>query len=394
MLVKKNLVKRTSTKTSLCSSGAARNYKRPNGVPCTKSKTPKKPDDARRILTVEGSYASAGFCRRLLGEHHVPVTTITNADAEFARAFFRPVIDKDGPEKHPAAVALSTPGNRVSLVVARHPLADHSSKSSRLQKSPMGTRRLWQKPTEALYTLFEYGIERTAHPIRDVDDKENIVSWEVDAQAKAGTVVYFKTHGNRLMVPHADLAFGYDKIPLITKNMGANIEAELARRGIRMVPGSIIRGGAYIGTRVSTCQASSMSARMWTVEPWWTLGQPLVPARRSVKTVTCPVALASVAFLNLRKPCRPSSKITASLVHAQSSSKAYASELRLSLAQVSYSRHPCKSSMSQVKRRKSRRALSRHAVSSSLECVPKHSQLASTSFHAPSSLDNDKRARI
>lgn len=216
------------------------------------------------IPTMQGKFVSAALCRYLWPL--LDGSRITQDLAQLAQAFFRPILDRDGPEKHQAAAALSVPGNLIWNPV------DGTGMPGRLEDFWERRERLSQEDTfhcrnevKRLFTLLEYGAERAAEP--------DAGQWRVRTHVKKGILLYFRTHQNRLMQEHT---ICWDKVPLLWDAWGANKTREFDRRGFRVVPPGTVRAGAYIAPNVIVMpgyvNVGAFVGRGTMVDTWATVG--------------------------------------------------------------------------------------------------------------------------
>lgn len=87
---------------------------------------------------------------------------------------------------------------------------------------------------DEILSLLESGTLRVAEP-----DGEG--GWVVNQWLKKAVLLYFRSHGNRVVTGGAAAAF--DKVPLRFRH---GDDAELLQLGARVVPGALVRRGAHI----------------------------------------------------------------------------------------------------------------------------------------------------
>jgi 2,3,4,5-tetrahydropyridine-2-carboxylate N-succinyltransferase len=91
---------------------------------------------------------------------------------------------------------------------------------------------------EQALDLLERGAARVAEP-------DGAGGWRVNQWLKKAVLLSFRLHGNRVM-PGQPAPY-FDKVPLRFEDCG---EAEFRAAGARVVPGAIVRRGAFIGQDV------------------------------------------------------------------------------------------------------------------------------------------------
>lgn len=89
---------------------------------------------------------------------------------------------------------------------------------------------------EAVLDLLERGDVRVAEP-------DGQGGWRVNAWLKQAVLLYFRAHGSRHMNGGAMSA--WDKVPLRFAEAG---DAEMRALGARVVPGALVRRGAFVGS--------------------------------------------------------------------------------------------------------------------------------------------------
>jgi 2,3,4,5-tetrahydropyridine-2-carboxylate N-succinyltransferase len=106
----------------------------------------------------------------------------------------------------------------------------------------------WQDK-ETINTQSKYTIECTEEVVDLLDKNEIQVcqfvenKWVVNEWIKKAILIYFKCHQNEIISSHANSAF-FDKIPSKFTNW---TEKDFQNAGIRVVPTSFVRKGAFIG---------------------------------------------------------------------------------------------------------------------------------------------------
>jgi len=113
---------------------------------------------------------------------------------------------------------------------------------------------------EAAIALLDSGAARIAEP-------DGAGGWRVNAWLKQAVLLSFRLNPNRPM------AGGYDKVPLKFADWG---DHAFARAGLRAVPGSIVRRGAYIAPGVvlmpSFVNIGAYVGEGTMVDTWATVG--------------------------------------------------------------------------------------------------------------------------
>ncbi len=98
---------------------------------------------------------------------------------------------------------------------------------------------------ERVVAALEAGTLRVAEPVAG--------GWQVNEWIKKAVLLSFRCSGNRLMPepahdPAGSLLQAWDKVPLRSIETGDNNWA--AEQGVRVVPGAVVRRGAYLGRDV------------------------------------------------------------------------------------------------------------------------------------------------
>jgi 2,3,4,5-tetrahydropyridine-2-carboxylate N-succinyltransferase len=116
---------------------------------------------------------------------------------------------------------------------------------------------------ESVMSGLEAGILRVAEPVND--------GWRVNQWVKKAVLLYFRIHATEVM--RSEPSNFYDKVPLRFAESDAAVFANV---GARIVPGAVVRRGAYLGRNVvvmpSFVNIGAYVGEGTMVDTWATVG--------------------------------------------------------------------------------------------------------------------------
>lgn len=168
--------------------------------------------------------------------------------------------------------------------------------------TPANVDTVTREAVNQVIALLDSGALRVAEKIEG--------QWVTHQWLKKAVLLSFRINDNQV-IEGAESRY-FDKVPMKFANYD---EARFQKEGFRVVPPAAVRRGAFIA-RNTVLMPSYVNIGAYVDEGTMVdTGRPWVPARKLVKTFTCPAALASVAYWSRYRLTRPSSKTTASSAH-------------------------------------------------------------------------------
>lgn len=169
--------------------------------------------------------------------------------------------------------------------------------------TPANVDTVTREAVNQVISLLDSGALRVAEKIEG--------QWVTHQWLKKAVLLSFRINDNQV-IEGAESRY-FDKVPMKFANYD---EARFQKEGFRVVPPAAVRQGAFIA-RNTVLMPSYVNIGAYVDEGTMVdTGQQSVPVRKSVKTYTCPAALASAAYWSRCRLTRPSSKTTASSAHA------------------------------------------------------------------------------
>ncbi len=168
--------------------------------------------------------------------------------------------------------------------------------------TPANVDTVTREAVNRVISLLDSGALRVAEKIDG--------QWVTHQWLKKAVLLSFRINDNRV-IDGAESRY-FDKVPMKFADYD---EARFQKEGFRVVPPAAVRQGAFIA-RNTVLMPSYVNIGAYVDEGTMVdTGLPSAPARRSVKTFTCPAVWASVAFWSHFRLTQPSSKTTASSAH-------------------------------------------------------------------------------
>lgn len=173
----------------------------------------------------------------------------------------------------------------------------------RAEITPANVDTVTREAVNQVISLLDSGALRVAEKIDG--------QWVTHQWLKKAVLLSFRINDNQV-IDGAESRY-FDKVPMKFADYD---EARFQKEGFRVVPPAAVRRGAFIA-RNTVLMPSYVNIGAYVDEGTMVdTGRPSVPARRSVKTFTCPAAWASVVFWSHCRLTRPLSKTTASSARA------------------------------------------------------------------------------
>lgn len=168
--------------------------------------------------------------------------------------------------------------------------------------TPANVDTVTREAVNQVISLLDSGALRVAEKIDG--------QWVTHQWLKKAVLLSFRINDNQV-IDGAESRY-FDKVPMKFADYD---EARFQKEGFRVVPPAAVRQGAFIA-RNTVLMPSYVNIGAYVDEGTMVdTGLPSAPARRLVKTFTCPAVWASVAYWSHFRLTQPSSKTTASSAH-------------------------------------------------------------------------------